>query len=131
MKSYLAITKALADSNRSRVLLFLGRGELCVCQIIEMLGLAPSTVSKHLTILHQAGLVESRKEGRWIYYRLPDTPDACLADALRWVRACLEDEPRIVADGKRLEAVMKVNRDDLCARYKSGCASPPATEPPA
>ena len=51
MKEVLAITKALADENRLRVVLFLRGGEMCVCQIVEMLGLAPSTVSKHLDIL--------------------------------------------------------------------------------
>jgi DNA-binding transcriptional ArsR family regulator len=52
MKDVLAIAKALADENRTRVLMFLRAGELCVCQIMEMMGLAPSTVSKHLNILH-------------------------------------------------------------------------------
>ena len=50
----------------------LGAGELCVCQIVELLGLAPSTVSKHMAILKQARLVDSRKEGRWMFYRLAD-----------------------------------------------------------
>ena len=45
-------------------------GELCACQITELFGLAPSTMSKHLSILYQAGLVDSRKEGRWIYFRV-------------------------------------------------------------
>ena len=72
MREFMAAAKALADENRVRVLLFLRGGkELCLCQIVEMLGLAPSTVSKHMAVLYQAGLVESRKEGRWIYYRLP------------------------------------------------------------
>ena len=72
MREFMAAAKALADENRVRVLLFLRDGkELCLCQIVEMLGLAPSTVSKHMAVLYQAGLVESRKEGRWIYYRLP------------------------------------------------------------
>ena len=66
----MAVAKALADENRVRVLLTLCGRELCVCQIIEMLGLAPSTVSKHMAILKQARLVESRKEGRWMFYRL-------------------------------------------------------------
>ena len=70
MLETLNITKALSDENRIRALMMLTGGELCVCQIIEMLGLAPSTVSKHMSILRQAGLVETRKEGRWIYYRL-------------------------------------------------------------
>jgi DNA-binding transcriptional ArsR family regulator len=61
----------LSDESRVRTLLALRKGELCVCQIKELFGLAPSTVSKHLSILFQAGLAESRKEGRWIYYSLP------------------------------------------------------------
>jgi DNA-binding transcriptional ArsR family regulator len=60
-------TKALADETRVRTLLSLRQGELCVCQITELFGLAPSTVSKHLSILFQAGLVDSRKDGRWMY----------------------------------------------------------------
>jgi ArsR family transcriptional regulator len=61
MREFVNITKALSDSNRVRTLLALRKGELCVCQITELFGLAPSTISKHLSILAQAGLVESRK----------------------------------------------------------------------
>jgi len=70
MQDFMTITKALADENRVRLLLALRGGQLCVCQMIELLGLAPSTVSKHLSILNQARLVEKRKEERWIYYGL-------------------------------------------------------------
>ena len=63
MREFMAITRALADPNRVRILLALRRGELCVCQITELFGLAPSTVSKHLSILHHAGLIQSRKIG--------------------------------------------------------------------
>ena len=70
MKEFIAITKALADESRVRLLLALEERELCVCQLIELLGLAPSTVSKHMSILKQAGLVDMRKEGRWAYYRV-------------------------------------------------------------
>lgn len=64
MRVFLNITKALADENRIRALLALRQGELCVCQITGPFGLAPSTISKHLSILSQAGLLNSRKEGR-------------------------------------------------------------------
>ena len=73
MKDFVAVTKALSDRNRIRALLALRRGELCVCQIIALLGLAPSTVSKHMSILKQAGLVKSRKEERWMHYSLPSS----------------------------------------------------------
>ena len=116
MKQFMAVAKALADENRTRVLMFLKHQELCVCQIIEMLGLAPSTVSKHLTILHQAGLIESRKDGRWIYYRLADTgASACAHGALRWVRQALESDPQSIADSRLLKKVQKRPREDLSA----------------
>ncbi|TFG44900.1 MAG: ArsR family transcriptional regulator, partial [Candidatus Brocadiia bacterium] len=59
MLSFLSITKALADESRVRTLMALDGRELCVCQITELLGLAPSTVSKHMAILTQARLVEN------------------------------------------------------------------------
>ena len=71
MREFMSVTKALADPNRVRILLALRRGELCVCQITELFGFAPSTISKHLSILHHAGLILSRKTERWVYYRLP------------------------------------------------------------
>ncbi len=70
----MAITKALSDPGRVRILLALRRRELCVCQITELFGFAPSTMSKHLSILHHAGLIQSRKTERWVHYRLPDPP---------------------------------------------------------
>ncbi|MCG6909156.1 MAG: metalloregulator ArsR/SmtB family transcription factor [Deltaproteobacteria bacterium] len=94
------ITKALADENRIRILLALnGRMELCVCQLIDMLQLAPSTVSKHLFILRNARLVLGRKEGRWMYYRLNTSETASTVnDALTWVIRSVADDPLISSD---------------------------------
>ena len=116
MRDTLAITKALADPNRLRILCALQRGELCVCQIVAMLHLATSTVSKHLTILYQARLVEARKQGKWMYYRLPgasETPAAVRA-ALRWVHQALADDPQIRADNKSLRAICCMTPEALC-----------------
>ena len=118
MRELLAITKALADANRTRVVLFLGGREMCVCQIVEMLHLAPSTVSKHLDILCRAGLIESRKDGRWVYYRLPDSPTAAVQGAMDWVRAAAAKDPQTVADGKHSKTVVKMDKEQLCCRYK-------------
>jgi DNA-binding transcriptional ArsR family regulator len=71
MRDFLVLVKGLADESRLRTICALKGRELCVCQITELLGLAPSTVSKHMSILHQARLVDSRKEGCWSCYRLP------------------------------------------------------------
>ncbi len=73
--SFLDILKALSDTQRLRVLLLLRHGELCVCKITDFLNLAPSTVSKHMSVLKQAGLVESRKDSRWVYFRLAEESD--------------------------------------------------------
>ena len=119
MRECLAVVKALADENRTRTVMFLRGGELCVCQIVELLQLAPSTVSKHLTILRHAGLVESRKDGRWIYYRLPDRrAPACVRKAIRWVRSSLQRDSQITRDASRLKAIRKMDVRRLCARYR-------------
>lgn len=117
MREFMNITKALADENRVRTLLALRQGELCVCQITELFGLAPSTVSKHLSILSQAGLVDSRKDGRWIYYKLPgkDAPVE-VREAIDWIEKSLEAMPQILDDGKQLKKILKQDPTDLCKR---------------
>ena len=101
MKEFMAVAKALADENRVRVLMALRGGEMCVCQIIEFLGLAPSTVSRHMAILRQASLVSARKDGRWTYYRLADeeAPKAART-AIQWARNCLARNRRVQDDAK-------------------------------
>lgn len=119
MRDVMAATKALSDENRTRVMMFLRGRELCVCQIVEMLGLAPSTVSKHLDVLYQAGLIESRKSGRWVYYRLPENPSPCAAKAMAWLETCLESDPQVLEDAKRLKAVLKMDKETICCRFKA------------
>ena len=119
MRDFLYITKALSDESRIRTLMSLRQGELCVCQITEMLGLAPSTVSKHMAILVQAGLVDFRKEGKWHYYRLPgETAPQSIHDALRWVQSALIKSPVVAADMKRLKEILKKDAKAACTRSK-------------
>jgi DNA-binding transcriptional ArsR family regulator len=117
MREFMTITKALSDEKRVRVLLALQDGELCVCQITELFGLAASTTSKHLSILYQAGLVDSRKEGRWMYYSLPAKGAAVPArEAIRWVAKSLGGEPRIAEDVARLKKILAIDPVELCKR---------------
>lgn len=132
MKQFLDITAALSDENRLRALLALRAGELCLCQITELLELASSTVSKHLSVLKQAGLVESRKEARWMYYRLVGdeqaSPEALAA--IQWVRAALAREKRVVEDSRRLKAILCEDPEAICKRQserRECCSSAPAT----
>ena len=104
MREFMSITRALADPNRVRILLALRRGELCVCQITELFGLAFSTVSKHLSILHHAGLIQSRKSERWVYYRLPDkSAPVAVREALDWVKKSLAKTGRSRRRRKEIE----------------------------
>ncbi len=113
LEEFLSVTKALSDAQRVRVLLSLREGELCVCQITALLKLAPSTVSKHMSVLKQAGLVESRKDSRWVYYRLSDESSGSVAaQSLQFVRSILEEDSSVVSDRQELIKILK--KSDVC-----------------
>ena len=120
MRNIIDITKALSDPNRVRALMLLADGPLCVCQIIEMLGLAPSTTSKHMSILRQAGLVEADKQGRWMHYRLTGK-DASqqVCKAIQWITSGLKDDPQIRQDKIKLKKLLKVDKEALCRKQRS------------
>jgi ArsR family transcriptional regulator len=124
MRHLMRIIKALADTNRVRIVLALDRGPMCVCEVIELLGLAPSTVSKHLAVLDAAGLIESRKQARWVYYRLADSdPTGCASGAIAWLRQGTAADPHLRDDARRLAAIRKMDRTRLCRHYRSGVAT--------
>ena len=117
MFEFLNITKALAEENRLRILLALEGEELCVCQLIKLLELAPSTVSKHMSILKQARLVEGRKDGRWMYYRLADkSASSEITEAIAWVKKSLSGNNRILKDANRVKDILKIEREVLCSQ---------------
>lgn len=120
MQTLLDLNKALSDESRARALMALADGELCLCQLIELLGLAPSTVSKHMTQLQQVGLVKRRKQGRWHFYRLVDeTAPEAPRQLLKWMLESLADDPVIREDRKRLETVCKKDLEELSACYRN------------
>lgn len=117
MQNIVRVTKALADRQRIRILMWLLNGELCVCQIVELLKLAPSTVSKHLSILSAAGLLDYRKEGRWIYYHLPKANSDNLP-LVQWLSKSLKGNESFIEDMKSLEKVRKSNLEVICRKYR-------------
>ena len=103
LRRYEAVMKAVADPTRVRILKMLEPGELCVCQIIAVLALSPSTVSKHLSLLKAAGLVNDRKEKKWIHYSLDRaSEDPYVAGILRELAEWLGADNTILADRVRL-----------------------------
>ena len=120
MRPFLNITKALADENRVRALMALRHGELCLCQLIDLLRLAPSTVSKHMAILLQADLVSLRKDGRWHYYAWTGADAPVVARASQeWARVALENDPRVKEDDKLLRRMRCKERTEFCVHYRN------------
>ncbi len=117
MESVLAIASALSDENRVRALLALGDQEVCVCQIIELLKLAPSTVSKHMSILKQAKLVAGKKRGRWMFYRLPgkEAPPI-VRQALSWVRQAAAEDQGVAKDADRMKKILNTSKELISTR---------------
>jgi DNA-binding transcriptional ArsR family regulator len=104
MDRFLLLAQALSDETRVRALLALRERELCLCHLVELFGLAPSTLSRHMSLLRQAGLVTSRREGRWVHYRLARSSDGSLRMAWDWAEKTLRNDPRVKADRKALPA---------------------------
>ena len=118
--------KAAADPTRTRILKLLEAGPLCVCQIQAVLGLAPSTVSKHLATLKVAGLAEDRRDGRWIHYALTEAGrNPYAAGVLALLKGTPDKDPAILADRRRLREVRAIPIDALC-----GVLPLPRPEPP-
>jgi DNA-binding transcriptional ArsR family regulator len=107
MDSFILQAKAISDPTRIRMLKLLEGGELCVCEIMEVLDLLQSTASKHLNILKIAGLVESRKGGTWSYYRLAEKYCEDNKNFLKFVASHLNDDETITKDKKFLKTKKK------------------------
>jgi ArsR family transcriptional regulator len=103
---------ALAHPARLRILALLREGDLYVCQIRSILGLAPSTVSVHLAILRRSGLVAEQKQGRFVQYGLTD--EEPLGSLVREILHLVKEDRQVVDDARLLESVRRVPLDRLC-----------------
>ena len=126
MRHYEGVMKAVADPTRVRIIKMLEGGELCVCQIIAVLALSPSTVSKHLALLKSAGLVNDRKEKKWVHYSLDrENSDVFVAGILRELAGWLDSDRIIVTDRARLaEARRDVGPAAICCEPAPTEATP-------
>jgi DNA-binding transcriptional ArsR family regulator len=112
LRDFTGLAQALSDPNRVRALIAMRDNELCVCQLVELLGLASSSVSRHLAILARAYLVDSRKDGRWVYYRRAgESAPLPVREALKWIDTSLPEDPD---DRARLEEILSCPVEDLC-----------------
>ena len=112
MKSFIKVMKALSDPSRVKILKMLQKKKMCVCELRAVLNLAQPTVSKHLKILEEAGLVESEKDKLWVNYLLASTPESpYAATMLKHLKKWLNEEKGI----EEIYSVLPtIDRNDVC-----------------
>ncbi len=103
--------KALADETRVRIVALLAHGELCVCHVEAVLAQPQPTVSRHLAVLRSAGVVEMRRDGLWVLYRLAKQTDADCERQLRALAAAFAPHEALRAD---LDRLRKLRGPDAC-----------------
>lgn len=111
------LMKLLAHPMRLRILALLREGELCVCQVVEVLGVATSTISEHLTVLRKAGLLVERKEGRWVYYGLAPRPE--LAGLLQALWPHVEGAGEVARDREAARITRAIPVELICSKSKA------------
>lgn len=125
------VAKAVSDASRIRILKLLEAGELCVCQITTVLDLAPATVSKHLAHLKAAGLLQQRRDGKWIYYRLAERPlNAYAQDFLAVLARGLGDDPTLAEDRRLLALVSQQPVSVICDQGRAALSIPASSNDP-
>ena len=123
METTLDILKAVSDRNRLRVVAALSRyDELCACQITELLSVSGATASRHLSILQKAGLVESRKDGRWVYFR--QARPGGTEPLFQWLEGTFLHSNEFKTDSKQLDAIVGITREDLCRKQRGEACCP-------
>ena len=114
MKDFTKVMKAFADPNRVKIVKMLQHKMMCVCEIREALKISQPSVSKHLKILEDAGLVDFKKNGLWVNYYLTDGSKSPYAASLMGnLRHWLEDETEVAELIKKLPSI---RREDCCKR---------------
>ena len=114
MKNFIRVMKALSDPNRVRILKMLQHKSMCVCEMQAALQIAQPTVSKHLKLLEEAGLVTYQKDGTWVNYSLTDgAASPYAATLLGNLRHWLNEDARIQDLVERLPSI---RREDICRR---------------
>lgn len=114
MKEFTKVMKAFSDPNRVKLLKILQHRVMCVCEIRAALGIAQPTVSKHLKILEDAGLVGRRKEGLWVNYHLADGGSSPYAATLLGnLRHWLDDDADVMNIMKNLSFI---TREEICRK---------------
>ena len=126
MNNTLDLLKALSDRNRLRVVAALTETpELCACQIVELLDVTGATASRHMSLLLNAGIIDSRKEGRWVYYQLADSLDALFYE---WLKNEFNASDDVAADRQKLTTIIASTPENLCRKQRGANCCPTEKE---
>jgi ArsR family transcriptional regulator len=118
MKEIARVFKAFSDETRLRILHLLLNGELCICELMEVLQLPQSNVSRHMAYLKTAGLVDDRREAVWVYYSLAEPKNKLHACQLKCLAECFDDYDVLDRDDARFE---DLKRQGTCACGTRAC----------
>ena len=114
MKELVKVFKAVADPNRIRILKMLQQKKMCVCELAAVLGITQPSVSRHLSMMKNAGLVQDERDGQWINYALCEEKLNQYAPVImKHLKGWINDSPRIKEDGAKLK---HLNREQLCKK---------------
>jgi ArsR family transcriptional regulator len=105
--------RAFSDRTRLRILNLLKTGEICVCDLVRVIGAPQPTISRHLAYLRKAGLVTARKQGLWMYYELAVVKNEFHRKLLDCLACCFTDVPELTKDAKGLQRVCS-DRENCC-----------------
>jgi ArsR family transcriptional regulator len=112
MKTFVKVMKALSDPNRVKIVKLLQQKMMCVCELRAALKISQPSVSKHLKILEEAGLVDYQKDGLWVNYFLADGKQSPYsASLLGHLRHWLDDDPQVADLAKKAPFL---NREEIC-----------------
>lgn len=133
LREYEMVMKAVADPTRVRILKLLESGEMCGCQIVAILELSQSTISKHLFLLKMAGLVKERKEKKWVHYALDGSGGNTYSrKMLTTLKGWLRSDPIVQRDKKREAMAREMGPANICergmtlpTRRAAACCPPP------
>ena len=114
MRELVKVFKALADRNRLRILKMLQQKKMCVCELAAALGITQPSVSRHLSLMKDAGLVMDERNGPWIDYSLCEEKINHYAPVIQsHLKEWVNDDPKVKADLKKIKSL---RREELCSR---------------
>lgn len=123
MKDLVLTAKAFAEPSRVRIIMALRGQELCVCELCDALGVTQSTLSTHLQVIRNAGLVSARKEGKWVYYAIAPKAEGLVNSLFQFFAGSIKTDAALRRDEKKLSQRLALRDKGACCVgfNKNGC----------